>query len=216
MNSRKRAVSVKLNIDELYLLGERVIWKINKFLNLKYHVYGNDRSIHKKIKTYVKLLNKICNIDNVKPFLNDVAIKFTSSEIALIWEALSKLDDEYIDMLDYLNLSEDTLHSLIYDINRCDIFYKDLKYYQIVYIYLYTEFAIAMRESRNQNIYINGTLLRVRDAYISNRFKELSFITPGTNIVDEESLNKITSTRIKLINEQKEELNKLSLTIQYF
>ena len=113
-NSRRKAVSIKLNVDELYLLGDRIIWKIDKFLSLKRYVFKNDKNMIKKIKVYVELLDKICNMLDAKPFLNDITIKFTASEIALIWEVLSKLDSVV-----------DPLHDPIDAVNRCDVFYKD-------------------------------------------------------------------------------------------
>lgn len=164
-NSRRKAVSIKLNVDELYLLGDRIIWKIDKFLSLKRYVFKNDKNMIKKIKVYVELLDKICNMLDAKPFLNDITIKFTASEIALIWEVLSKLDSVV-----------DPLHDPIDAVNRCDVFYKDLSYSQIVNIYLYTEFAFAMRDSGNRNIYIDGPLLRVRSTYIYEYLSNYKYI----------------------------------------
>lgn len=209
--ARRKSVYIKLNADELYILSERIRWKINMFLNLSYHVYSNDKDIKKRIKSYFLILQKIVNLEKPKPLINSINIKLTSNEILTLWEVLGEIDSDYEITLRCFGMDKDIRASLIKSIKRADITYKDLEYTEKIYVYLYTEIAICMRNSNTQNIYLDGTLLQIRNTYIYEYLSDYTCIYE-TDIMDYEDMTRsfyIIEPRYNKLGKEKVKLHKI-------
>lgn len=163
---RRKSVCIKLNIDELYVLSERIRWKLKMFLGLNSYAYKNDNYIKSKIRLYFRMLKKIVNLDISNPIINDIGIKLTSDEVLILWEVLGAVDREYERSITCFDEQGDVATDLIDNVIRGNISYKDLEYEQKIYIYLYAEIAICMRDSNNQNVYVEGNIIKVRNTYI--------------------------------------------------
>lgn len=209
--ARRKSVYIKLNADELYILSERIRWKINMFLNLSYHVYSNDKDIKKRIKSYFLILQKIVNLEKPKPLINSINIKLTSDEVLTLWEIFNKIDSEYEIPLQCLSINKDIKMDLIESIKKVDVTYKDLDYIEKIYVYLYTEIAICMRNSNTQNIYLDGTLLQIRNTYIYEYLSDYTCIYE-TDIMDYEDMTRsfyIIEPRYNKLGKEKVKLHKI-------